>query len=68
LWPDEVQKNELRKLQQQRQGCVLVSQDAYLFFKHIAGSQRNEQLLPEIQKTMRPIYKVQDVTLYGVLR
>jgi hypothetical protein len=64
LWPDEVQKNELRKLRQQRQGCVLVSQNAYHFFKHIGGSQRNEPLLPEIQRTMTPVYTVQDVTLY----
>jgi hypothetical protein len=64
LWPDEVQKNELRNLRNQRQRCVLVSQEAYRFFKHFGGSQRNEQLLPEIQQTMRPIYTVQDVTLY----
>ena len=65
LWPDEVQKNELRKLRNQRQGCVLVSQHAYRFFKHFGGAQRNdEQLLSEIQQTMRPIYIVQDVTLY----
>ena len=65
LWPDEVQKNDLRKLRDQRQACVLVSQEAYRFFKHFGGSQRNgEQLLPEIQRTMRPIYTVQDVTLY----
>jgi hypothetical protein len=66
LWSDEVQKNELRKLRDERRGCVLVSQDAYRFFKHFGGSQRNnEQLLMVIQQTMRPIYTVQDVTLYG---
>ena len=69
LWPDEVQKNELRTLRQQRQGCVLVSQEAYRFFKHFGSSQHSdEQLLAEIKQTMRPIYTVQDVTVYGFSR
>jgi hypothetical protein len=69
LWPEDVRNNELRKLRDQPQGCVLVSKDAYKFFKHFGGSQRtDEPLLPEIQQTMKPIYSVQDVTLYRFLR
>ena len=69
LWPDEVKQNELRRLRDQRQGCVLVSSYAYIFFEHYGGSQRNhDQLLPEIQQTMKPIYTVQDVTIYGFIR
>ena len=67
LWPDEVKNNELSKLRQQPQACVLVSKNAYDFFKHFGGSQHRDELLPEIQQTMRPVYTVQDVTLYRFL-
>ena len=69
LWPEEVKEKELRTLPQQRRGCVLVSQNAYRFFKHFGGSQHSdERLLSEIQQKMRPIYTVQDMTLYVFLR
>ena len=67
LWPDEVKNNELSKLRQQPQACVLVSKTAYDFFKHFGSSRHRDELLPEIQRTMRPIYTVQDVTLYRFL-
>src|SRR5262249_10660416 len=63
LWPDEVQKNELPKLRQQDRGCVLVNRDRYVFFKRIAVSPNNG-LLSEIQRTMRPIFTLQDITLF----
>ena len=64
LWPDEVLKNELPKLRQQNQGCVLVSSDMYQFFRQLAVSSGNDKLLSEIQRTMRPIFAFQDLTLY----
>ena len=64
LWPDEVQKNELPKLRQQNRGCVLVSWEWYGFFKRIAVSPGNDALLSEIQRTMRPIFAFQDLTLF----
>src|SRR5215469_12497794 len=64
LWSDEVQKNELPKLRQQNQGCVLVSRDMYQLFKQLAVSPGNDELLSEIQRTMRPIFAFQDLTLY----
>jgi hypothetical protein len=64
LWPDEVQKNELHKLRQQPQGCVLVSQDMYDFFRTLAASPGNDAFLSEIQRSMTPIFRMQDLTLY----
>jgi hypothetical protein len=64
LWPSEVQKNELPKLRQQNRGCVLVSRDMYELFRRIAVSPGNDQLLSEVRRTMRPIFKLQDLTLY----
>jgi hypothetical protein len=63
LWPDEVQKKELPKLRQNR-GCVLVSRDMYRFFWGFAVSPGKSELLPEVQRTMRPIFSLQDLTLY----
>ena len=68
LWPDEVQKTELRSLRRQNQGCVLVSGDVYGFLKRFAVSPSNDELLSEIQRTMNRIYTVQDITLYRSLR
>ncbi len=66
LWrPDEVQKNELPKVRQQNRGCVLVSRDMYRFFRDFAVSPGNDELLSEVQRTMRPIFALQDLTLYG---
>jgi hypothetical protein len=64
LWPDEVQKNELPKLRQQNRGCVLVSRDWYRFFRGFAVSPGNDGLLFEIQRTMKPIFAFQDLTLF----
>ena len=64
LWPDEVQKNELPKLRQQNRGCVLVSQHWYSFYRSIAVSPGNDELLLEIQRTMKPIFAYQDLTLF----
>jgi hypothetical protein len=64
LWPDEVQKNELSTLRQQNRGCVLIGWDAYRFYKWMAVSPGNDGLLSEIQRTMRPIFAVQDLTLF----
>jgi hypothetical protein len=64
LWPDEVQKNELSKLRQRNQGCVLVSRDWYRFYRGIAVSPGNDGLLLEIQRTMKPIFAFQDLTLF----
>jgi hypothetical protein len=64
LWPDKIQKNELPKLRQQSQGCVLVSSDTYQFFKEMAVSPGNDELLREVEQTMVPIFAIQDLTLY----
>jgi hypothetical protein len=64
LWPDEVQRNELTKVRQQNRGCVLVSWDMYRFYKSIAVSPGNDGLLSEVQRTMKPIFALQDLTLY----
>lgn len=64
LWPDEVRKNELPKLRQQNRGCVLVSRDSYRFFRQFAVSPGNDEVLSEVQRTMRPIFALQDLTLY----
>jgi len=61
---DKVQKNESPKLPQQNRGCVLVSRDMYCFFRQFAVSPGNDELLSEIQRTMRPIFTLQDLTLY----
>jgi hypothetical protein len=64
LWPDEIRKNVLPKLRQQNRGCVLVDRDMYEFFKTKAVSPGNDGLLSEIQRTMRPIFALQDLALF----
>ena len=64
MWPDEVLKVDLPKLQQQDRGCVLVDQSVYQFFKDIAVSRGNDEILSEVQRTMSPIYKFGDITIY----
>ena len=64
LWPDKIQKNELPKLRRQGQGCVLVSRDMYQFFRQFAVSHGNDEILSEVQRTMKPIFVLQDLTLY----
>jgi hypothetical protein len=63
LWSYEVEKNELPRLRQQNQGCVLISSEVYLFWKDFANSKSNDELLSEVRKTMKPIFTLQDVIL-----
>jgi hypothetical protein len=64
LWPDEVENIEIPKLRQSDRGCVLISDNAYLFFKHFAVTKGNDELLSNVRQTMTPIATVQDLTLY----
>lgn len=64
LWPDEVQKNELRSLGRRSQACVLVSRDVYGIFKGFAVNPGRDELLLETQRTMHPVDEVQDLILY----
>ena len=64
LWPEEVRKNELPKLERENQQCVLVSRAMYQFFQQLAISPGNDALLFEVQRTMKPIFTFQDLTLY----
>jgi hypothetical protein len=64
FWPYEVQENELHKLQKQDGGCLLVSWTTYQFLKQMAVSPGNDELLSEVQRTMKPIFAIQDLTLY----
>src|SRR5215467_6750650 len=64
LWPDKVQRSELSRLRQQNQGCVLVDREMYRFYKRKAVSPGNDELLSEIQRTMRPIFALRDITLF----
>lgn len=64
LWADEVENKELPKLRQSDRGCVLLSESAYLFFKHFAITKGNDELLSDVRQTMPPIATVQDLTLY----
>ena len=64
FWPREVQINELHKLQRMDHGCVLVSWTTYQFLKQMAISPGNDELLSEVQRTMKQIFAIQDLTLY----
>ena len=64
FWSNEVQRNELLKLQKQDQGCVLVSWTVYRFLKEMAVSPGHDELLSEVQRTMTPIFAIEDLTLY----
>jgi hypothetical protein len=64
IWPKEILENELPKVRNQNQGCVLVSKDIYSFFKQFAVSKGSDELLSEVRRTMKPIWAVQDLTLY----
>src|SRR5215469_2694128 len=67
LWPEEILRKDLPKLREHDGGCVLVNEAEYRFFKHIAVSTGNDELLPEIQRTMTPIFTFQDITLYKAI-
>jgi len=64
MWPDEVLKVDLPKLQEQDRGCVLIDRREYQFFKDIAVSQGHDEILSEVQHTMTPIFTFQDIVLY----
>jgi hypothetical protein len=64
LWPEEVQKNELPKLRRQIGGCVLVDRDMYQFFRQYATSPGSDELLSEVQRTMKPVFAREGLTLY----
>jgi hypothetical protein len=64
FWSKEIQRNELLKLQRQDQGCVLVSWTEYQFLKEMAVSPGHDELLSEIQRTMTPIFAIEDLTLF----
>lgn len=64
LWPDEVENKELPKLRQSDRGCVLTSEGVYRFFKRVAVTPGNDELLSNVRQTMTPIATVQDLTLY----
>ena len=64
MWPAEVLNEDLPKLQQQDRGCVLVDRSEYQFFKKIAVSQRNDEILSEVQRTMNPLFTFENITLY----
>jgi hypothetical protein len=66
LWPEEILNRDLPKLREKEGGCVLVSGKQYRFFKSIAVSQNNDEILSEVQRTMSPIYKFGDITIYQV--
>jgi hypothetical protein len=63
LWPDEVRRNVLPKLRQQKRGCVLVGKAAYQFERTIAISP-NDELLMDVKREMTPIFMLQGFTLY----
>jgi hypothetical protein len=64
LWPEEALRKDLPKLREQDGGCVLVNETEYRFFKNIAVSPGYDEVLSEVQRTMNPIYKFQDIILY----
>jgi hypothetical protein len=64
LWPNEILQNELPKVRNQNQGCVLVSKSEYSFLKQFEISKDNDELLSEVPRAMKPIYMLQDLTLY----
>jgi hypothetical protein len=63
-WATEVQRDELPKLRQQNQSCVLVSTEMYLFWRNMAITKGNDELVSEIRRTMTPIFELDDITLY----
>src|SRR5712692_3852785 len=46
---------------------MLMSREMYCFFRQFAVSPGNDELLSEVQRTMRPIFALQDLTLYSVV-
>ena len=62
--PDDIREEEVREVREHEGGCVLVSEDTYLFWRKIGGVTGEDRLVPEIEKTMDSISSVQDLSLY----
>lgn len=43
---------------------MLVSHEAYTFFRQLTVSPGKDELLSEVQRTMNPIFTIQNLTLY----
>jgi hypothetical protein len=65
LLPDDVRNEALPKLRQRDRECVIVSSEIYQFFRQSAVSPGNDEFLSEVERTMRPIRTIQDLTLYS---
>jgi hypothetical protein len=63
-WAKEVQRDELPKLRQENQSCVLISSDMYTFWKNMAINKGDDALLSEVRGTMTPFFEMDDITLY----
>jgi len=59
-----MENKELPKLRQSDHGCVLTSETTYRFFKRVAVTPGNDELLSNVRQSMTPIATVQDLTLY----
>ena len=64
MWPEEFLKEDLPKLREQDGACALVNRSKYEFFKSIAVSPGNNQIVSDIQRTMSPLFTFEDITLY----
>jgi hypothetical protein len=62
--PEDIREEEVREIREHEGGCVLVSQDTYLFWRKIKGSTDSDRLVSEIERTMNSISSVQELTLY----
>jgi hypothetical protein len=62
--PEDIREEEVREIREYVGGCVLVSQNTYLFWSRQKGTTDTDRLLREIEKTMSLISSVQDLTLY----
>jgi hypothetical protein len=62
--PDDIREEEVREVREHEGGCVLVSQNTYLFWHEMRGSTETDRLLPQIDRMMNPISSVRNLTLY----
>ena len=62
--PQDIREEEVREVREHEGGCVLVSQNTYLFWREMRVTTDADRLLPEIEKTMNSISSVEDLTLY----
>jgi len=63
----EIRESELRDLRRRNHGCVLFSPSTYGIWRSWMPFTPADTLLPEIQRTMRPIVSTPNLTLYQVL-